>query len=69
MFRLGVELKDIYKAKLQQYSTLAEIEECTTLHEVPGFLGDVDHSNPEGMIGLVNGQMDEVFARKKKFYR
>ena len=34
VFRLGVELKDIYKAKLQQYSTLAEIEECTALHEV-----------------------------------
>jgi hypothetical protein len=69
VFRLGVELKDTYKAKLQQYSTLTEIEECVALHEVPGFVGDIDHSNPEGMIGLVDGQTDEVFARKKKFYR
>lgn len=37
VFRLGVELGDSYKAKLQQHSTLAEIDECVALQEVPGF--------------------------------
>lgn len=69
VFRLGVELKDGHKAKLQQHSTLAEIDECIALHEVPGFVGDVDHSNHAGRIGLVDGRTDEVFAKKKRFYR
>lgn len=69
VFRLGVELKDNYKAKLQQHSTTAEIEECSALHEIPGFVGDMDHSHPVGRIGLVNRQVNEGVAKKDKLYQ
>jgi hypothetical protein len=42
VFRLGVELEDTHKTKLQMHSTAAEIEECSALHEIPGFLSDMD---------------------------
>jgi hypothetical protein len=34
-----------------------------------GSVGDVDHGNHEGRIGLVDGKKDQVFAKKKRFYQ
>lgn len=64
VFRLGVELKDGYKAKFMKHSSLAEIEECSALHEIPGFVGDVQPKHRLGRIGLVEGEA----ADKDKYY-
>ncbi|XP_014552916.1 hypothetical protein COCVIDRAFT_109036 [Bipolaris victoriae FI3] len=64
VFRLGVELKDGYKAKFMKHSSLAEIEECSALHEIPGFVGDVQPRHRLGRIGLVEGEA----ADKDKYY-
>jgi hypothetical protein len=64
VFRLGVDLQDSYRVKLQRHSTVAEIEECSALHEIPGFVSDVDFNADVGRIGLVEGKA----ARKDKFY-
>jgi hypothetical protein len=42
VFRLGVELPETYRTKLQRHDTISEIEECTALHELPGFVSDMD---------------------------
>ncbi|KAI4628055.1 hypothetical protein J4E80_002191 [Alternaria sp. BMP 0032] len=65
IFRLGAELQQTYRAKLQRYSTIADIEECEALHEIPGFVADMDPDDDVGRIGLVDGKP----ARKDKFYR
>lgn len=68
VFRLGVELRENYRAKIQQDPTVAEIEECPALHEVPGFVGDMDHDRSVGRIGLVDGQLSKAAAQRRKFY-
>lgn len=65
VFRLGAELQESDRAKLRQHSTIAEIEECSALHEIPGFVGDVDFNSDVGSIGLVEGKP----ADKNKLYR
>ena len=65
VFRLGAELQQTYRARMQQYSTIAEIEECEALHEIPGFVADMDPDDDVGRIGLMDGKP----ARKDKFYR
>jgi hypothetical protein len=65
VFRLGAGLQEAYRAKLQQYSTIGEIEECSTLHEIPGFVSDMDFNDNVGKIGLVDGKP----ARKDKLYQ
>jgi hypothetical protein len=65
IFRLGAGLQETYRAKLQQYSTIAEIEECAALHDIPGFVSDMDFNEDVGRIGLVDGKP----ARKDKLYR
>ena len=65
VFRLGVGLQEAYRAKLQQYSTIGEIEECSTLHEIPGFVSGMDFNDNVGEIGLVDGKP----ARKDKLYQ
>lgn len=62
--RLGVEVKDGYKAKFKKHSTLADIEECTALHEIPGFVSDTQPRNCLGRIRLVEGDA----ADKNKYY-
>ncbi|OAL47005.1 hypothetical protein IQ07DRAFT_647277 [Pyrenochaeta sp. DS3sAY3a] len=69
VFRLGVELSEVYKTELQQHSTVAEIEECSALHAIPGLIGDIDYRSAVGRIGLVDGKVNEVIARKDKLYR
>lgn len=65
VFRLGVELPETYRTKLQRHDTISEIEECTALHELPGFVSDMDFNEDVGRIGLMEGKP----ARKDKFYR
>ncbi|KAI4678489.1 uncharacterized protein J4E84_008745 [Alternaria hordeiaustralica] len=65
VFRLGAELQQTYRAKLQRYSTIADIEECEALHKIPGFVADMDADDDVGRIGLMDGKP----ARKDKFYR
>ncbi|KAI4650953.1 hypothetical protein J4E93_003310 [Alternaria ventricosa] len=65
VFRLGAELQQTYRARLQLYSTIADIEECETLHEIPGFVADMDPDDDVGRIGLMDGKP----ARKDKLYR
>lgn len=43
----------------------AEIEECSALHEIPGFVGDTDFNSDPGRIGLVEGKP----VNKNKLYR
>ena len=44
---------------------IAEIEECEALHEIPGFVADMDPDDDVWRIGLMDGKP----ARKDKFYR
>jgi hypothetical protein len=54
VFKLGVELHASSKVKVQQPSALAEIDECTALHDVPGSVGDMEARSAVGKIRLVN---------------
>jgi hypothetical protein len=65
VFKLGVHLHETYRAKLQQHSTITEIEDCHALHEIPGFVSDVGFDSNVGSIGLMEGKA----ARKDKLYR
>ena len=65
VFRLGAELQQTYRTRLQRYSTIADIEECEALHEIPGFIADMDPDDDVGRIGLMDGKP----ARKDKPYR
>jgi len=65
VFRLGAELQQTYRARLQRYSTIAEIEECEALHEIPGYVADMEPNGDVGRIGLMDGKP----ARKNKLYR
>ncbi|KAI4664254.1 uncharacterized protein J4E79_003756 [Alternaria viburni] len=65
VFRLGAELQQTYRTRLQRCSTIADVEECEALHEIPGFVADMEPDNDVGRIGLMDGKP----ARKDKFYR
>ena len=65
VFRLGAELQQTYRTRLQRFSTIADIEECEALHEIPGFVADMDPDDDVGRIGLMDGKP----ARKDKLYR
>ena len=65
VFGLGAELQQTYRAKLQRSSTIADIEECEALHEIPGFVADMDPDDDVGRVGLMDGKP----ARKDKLYR
>ncbi|KAI4949290.1 hypothetical protein J4E91_005028 [Alternaria rosae] len=65
VFRLGAELQQTDRVRLQRYSTIAEIEECEALHEIPGFVSDMEPKDDVGRIGLMDGKP----ARKDKLYQ
>jgi hypothetical protein len=66
VFRIGAELQATYRVRLQRYSTITEIEDCSTPHEIPGFVSDMDPNGDDmGRIGLMDGKP----ARKDKLYR
>jgi len=65
VFRLGAELQQTYRTRLQRCSTIAEIEACEALHEIPGFVADMEPNDHVGRIGLMDGKP----ARKDKLYR
>ncbi|KAI4635557.1 uncharacterized protein J4E87_000509 [Alternaria ethzedia] len=65
VFRLGAELQQTYRARMQRYSTIADVEECEALHEIPGFVADMEPNDDVGRIGLMDGKP----ARKDKLYR
>lgn len=65
VFRLGAELRQTDRVRLQRYSTIAEIEECEALHEIPGFVSDMEPNDDVGRMGLIDGKP----ARKDKLYQ
>lgn len=65
LFRLGVNLEENEKREIQKYSSVAEIEDCHAMNDVPALVGDMDPGNRIGRIGLVKANL----AVKDKMYQ
>lgn len=64
LFRLGVDLDEEDRGRVQRYSNTGEVETSVGLNEVPGLVGDTRAGEVVGRIGLVGGSV----AGKGKLY-
>ena len=64
LFRLGVDLDEEDRGRIQRYSNTGEVETSVGLNEIPGLVGDTRPGEVVGRIGLVAGSV----AVKGKLY-
>ncbi|KAF3049529.1 hypothetical protein E8E11_009958 [Didymella keratinophila] len=65
LFRLGVNLEESDRRAIQRFSSVAEIEDCHALNDVPALVGDLGSNSRVGRIGLVKANV----AAKGKLYQ